>query len=295
MEDNDDFEFVDNDKSGFDELVDDDGLLGDDDELGAISDLNKEIKEVQELKKHLKSQCIESSKLIKKLKEQTTTNNQLQSQLKQEIKQINDIKNELNAEKQEFMAQKQELIQLVQSMSAAPQNITKSNNLINELNKFYNDTSSIQSELNKLKNLRIQQEEMIKSCKINIETINSNQRDCLMSLDKSKSFACKECNTDIALKDDIESKCYQVGQGQFTEKKRGYLFSNAVNCVLGTTKTENFTTGSYQISWVSCAKCSNQMGWKYISADNPNNTSKVNKYCLARYSLTSPEDRAQQQ
>ena len=30
MEDNDDFEFVDNDKSGFDELVDDEGLLNDD-------------------------------------------------------------------------------------------------------------------------------------------------------------------------------------------------------------------------------------------------------------------------
>ena len=114
-----------------------------------------------------------------------------------------------------------------------------------------------------------------------------------MSLDKSKSFACKECNTDIALKEDIESKCYQVGQGQFTEKKRGYLFQNAVNTILGATKTENFTTGSYQISWVSCAKCQTQMGWKYISADNANNSSKVGKFCLARYSLTSPEDRAQ--
>lgn len=172
-------------------------------------------------------------------------------------------------------------------MSSAPQQI-------DELNKFYNDTSSIEAELNKLKSLRIQQQEMINNIKINIETINSNQRDCLMSLDKSKAFSCKECNTDIALKDDIESKCYQVGQGQFTEKKRGYLFENAVNTVLGSTKTENFTTGSYQISWVSCAKCQTQMGWKYISADNPNNASKVGKYCLARYSLTSPEDRAQQ-
>lgn len=118
------------------------------------------------------------------------------------------------------------------------------------------------------------------------------QRDCLVTLDSSKSFECKECGTDIAVKEDIESKCYQVGQGQFTEKKRGYLFQNAVNTVLGATKTENFTTGSYQISWVSCKKCSAQMGWKYISADNPNNTTKVGKYCLARYSLTSPEDRA---
>lgn len=115
MDDNDDFEFVaiENDKSGFDELVDDDGLLGDSDELGVISDLNREKKQVEELKKHLKSQCIESSKLIKKLKEQTTTNNQLQSSLKQEIKQLNDLKVSLNKEKQEFTQKKTRIITII--------------------------------------------------------------------------------------------------------------------------------------------------------------------------------------
>mmetsp|Transcript_65486 Transcript_65486/g.58765 ORF Transcript_65486/g.58765 Transcript_65486/m.58765 type:complete len:294 (+) Transcript_65486:42-923(+) len=291
----DDFEFVDNDKSTFDELVDDDDtLLLNDDGFGAISDLNKEMKEVQELKKHLKSQCIESSKLLKKLKEQSESNNQLQLTLKQELKQVSDLKLNLNEEKQSFISKKQELNKLLESMNNVPSNITKSQSLCQQLNKFYNDTSLIEQELTKLKHLRTQQEEMINQCKVNIETVNSNQRDCLMSLEKSKSFSCKECGTDIGLKDDIESKCYQVGQGQFTEKKRGYLFGNAVNMVLGATKTENFTTGSYQISWASCAKCNTQMGWKYISADNPNNTQKVGKYCLARYSLSSPEDRAQQ-
>jgi len=292
--DNDDFEFVDNDKA-FDELVDvDDGFLNDDDGLGAISDLNKEMKEVQELKKHLKAQCIESNKLIKKLKEQTQSNNQLQLSLKQELKQVNDLKLSLNKEKEAFALKQAELSEILENTAKSHENATKSQSLYQQLNKFYNDTSSIEQELNKLKSLRVQQEEMINQCKVNIETLNSNQRDCLMSLDKSKSFSCKECGTDIGLKDDIESKCYQVGQGQFTEKKRGYLFGNAVNMVLGATKTENFTTGAYQISWASCAKCNTQMGWKYISADNPNNSQKVGKYCLARYSLSSPEDRAQQ-
>merc|ERR1719189_1592448 len=135
---------------------------------------------------------------------------------------------------------------------------------------------------------------MVAQCKVNIETMASKQKDCLVTLESGSSFECKECGTDIALKEDIESKCYQVGQGQFTEKKRGYLFKNAVNTTLGATKTENFTTGSYQISWVSCSKCATQMGWKYISADNASNSSKVGKFCLARYSLTSPEDRKQQ-
>jgi len=296
MEDNDDFEFVDNEKPTFDELVDDDddAILGNNDELGAISDLNKEMKEVQELKKHLKCQCIESSKLIKKLKDQNQRNSELEKELKHELKQMNELKASFNKEKQEFIQQKQEMRKLLDSASSLPSNAQKANDLISELTAFYNDTSSIEAEVNKLKLLRSQQQEMINQCKVNIETINSRQRECLISLEKSKSFTCKECETDIALKEDIESKCYQVGQGQFTEKKRGYLFRNAVNTVLGATKTENFTTGSYQISWVSCVKCQTQMGWKYLSADSPNNSSKVGKYCLARYSLSSPEDRAQQ-
>eukprot|EP01083_Nonionella_stella_P000381 1095_1 len=292
MEDHDDFEFVDNDKTNFDELVDEDTLLRND-ELGAISHLNREMKEVEELKKQLKSQCMESQQLIQTLKDQNSVNTELQTQLKQQMKSVSDLEVSLRQEKQQFMAQKQQLSELLSSMARVPSDITKSNQLIAKLNKFYRETSTIETEITKLKAMRSQQEQMINECKINIERINSHQRECLMSLDKSKSFACKECGTDIGLKDDIESKCYQVGQGQFTEKKRGYLFQNAVNTVLGSSKTENFTTGSYQISWVQCAKCNTQMGWKYISADSPTNTSKVGKYCLARYSLTSPEDRAQ--
>jgi len=299
----DDFEIVDNDKSSFEKLeyVDDDFKFPTDkpttggrgDELVAISNINKEMKEVQELKKQLKAQCIESSKLMKQLNAQNVKNNELSTRLKNELKQLKDVKGALHKEKQEFIDQKAELKRLLNSMSSVPSNVQKSSELITKLNKFYADTSSVEEELEKLKSLRVAQQDMINECKINIETMSSKQRDCLMSLDKSKSFACKECNTDIGLKEDIESKCYQVGQGQFTEKKRGYLFQTAVNTVLGKMKTENFTTGSYQISWVSCAKCSTQMGWKYISADNETNSSKVGKYCLARYSLTSPEDRAQ--
>jgi len=112
-------------------------------------------------------------------------------------------------------------------------------------------------------------------------------------LDKSQCYACKQCGTHIGLESDVNNKCYQVGQGAFTEKKRGYLFGNAVNLTLGVTKTENFSTGSYDISWVTCGKCNTSLGWKYLSASNESNASKVGKFCLARYSLTSPQDRTQ--
>jgi len=290
MDVGDDFELVDNDRGDFEE-VDEDEIFGRD-EMGAISNLNKEMKEVQSLKRDLQSQRQGVSQLIDQLKQQHLANTQLQSQLKQQLKEVHDLKTSLSNEQSQFAAQRQELSKLLDSMACAPTNVTKSNHLVAELRKFYSETANIEAEMTKLKSMRIQQEQLIKECKINIETMASKQKDCLVTLESASSFECKECGTDIALKEDIESKCYQVGQGQFTEKKRGYLFENAVNTVLGATKTENFTTGSYQISWVSCKKCSAQMGWKYISADNPNNTTKVGKYCLARYSLTSPEDRA---
>ena len=117
----------------------------------------------------------------------------------------------------------------------------------------------------------------------------------LISLDQTKAYCCGECGTDIGLHSDIESQCYQVGQGAFTEKKRGFLFKNAVNLKQGIIKTENFTTGSYQISWVNCIKCTQELGWKYINADNDANSSKVGKYCLSRYKLTSYKDRQSRQ
>ena len=174
MEDNDDFEFVDNDKSGFDEFVDDAALINDDD-MKTMSDINRELKEIQDLKKHLKSQCIESNKLLKRLKDQSTTNSQLQSQLKQELQQVTDLKTNLKSEQQEFAQKKQELNELLLNMSSVPSNISKGQNLIEQLTQFYNETSSIETELNKLKTLRVQQEEMINQCKINIETLRSNQ------------------------------------------------------------------------------------------------------------------------
>eukprot|EP01084_Bolivina_argentea_P062158 113654_1 len=110
----------------------------------------------------------------------------------------------------------------------------------------------------------------------------------LSLLDKSKSYSCKECNIDIALENDIESKNYTVKSGN----GRGYLFANGVNIFLSDAKTVKFTTGCYEIKQASCVKCSTQIGWKYISAKNIlNNAKRVGKYCLARDSLTSPEER----
>lgn len=290
MDEADDFELVDSDK-GFD-MLEDDGL-GRSDELGAISNLNREMAEVQELKKRLKAQHKESQQLLSELSTRNASTAQLQSQLQRELKAAQQMRASLDAQQAAFAAQKAELASMLSTMQSVPGTVSQGQGLVEQLRAFFAETRSVEAELDKLKALRVRQEQMVAQCKANIDAIDSRQRECLVSLDQSKAFSCKECGTDIALKGDIESKCYQVGQGAFTEKKRGYLFSAAVNMVLGASKTENFTTGSYQIAWVKCAKCQAQMGWKYISAESASNTSKEGKFCLARHGLTSPEDRAQ--
>jgi len=119
----------------------------------------------------------------------------------------------------------------------------------------------------------------------------NNDKNNLVELDKAQAYACKSCGTHISKESEIESKNYQVGQGNFNENKRGFLFKKGYNLELAPIKIENFTTGSYTISWVSCLKCKNQIGWKYLGADNPSNSNKIGKYCLGRSNLTSPAER----
>jgi DNA repair exonuclease SbcCD ATPase subunit len=177
-----------------------------------------------------------------------------------------------------------ELVQLSENKS-------KSRSLLDKLSLLDRQATQTQNELDRLKSIREQQENQMQDVKVQSEAITSLQISTPKILNETSAFACKECGTHIGEEIDIESKCYQVGQGHFTEKKRGFLFTNAYNLTLGKAKTETFTTGSYQISWVSCMKCNNSIGWKYLSSDNTANNTKVGKFCLARYSLSAPEER----
>ena len=177
MEDGHDFEFVVSDGAGMeeeDDLVEvhcegnePKGIC----QPGSVPEprsISKEFQEVDRLKQHLQAQCSETTMLIQKLREQ-------QTQLTNELKAVHNLKSALSDEQSQFAAQKQELSKLLESMASAPTNIAKSNHLVGELRKFYTETASIEAEVTKLKSMRAQQEELIKECKVNIETMASNQ------------------------------------------------------------------------------------------------------------------------
>lgn len=267
---------------------------------------DKEYCQLQMLKKDLNNKISSVDTLIrnhknamKNLKDEASKYAKMRDEMKQQVLSLNDLrksvmtqKNELNNKCGEFNKNCNELSNILSALSIVPDYIEKNKEINKKLNAFYNDTNEMEKEVTKLKELRQKQEDLIKQAKIDLETMRSDHiANCLKEFDASVAYSCKECDTHIAIEGEIESRCYQVGQGTFSEKKRGYLFKDAANLELGPTKTENFTTGSYKISWVTCVKCHQSMGWKYLSADNPNNCSKVGKYCLARYSLHSPQER----
>merc|ERR1712013_133329 len=149
-----------------------------------------------EMKKRLSAQQKESQQLLTELSARNASTKQLQTQLQRELKTAQKMRASLDAQQQSFAAQKAELASMLQSMQSVPDSVRKGQGLVDELSAFFAETRSVEAELDKLKALRIRQEEMVTQCKVNIETINSRQQEF----------------PDITVQDD-------------GEKKRGRLFS----------------------------------------------------------------------
>lgn len=108
----------------------------------------------------------------------------------------------------------------------------------------------------------------------------------LESLEYPDVYACKACGTHVSRETEVESKGFQVGEGPFTEAKRGYLFKTAVNLRKGPPRQEHFTTGIYTISYVDCFTCGIRFGWKYLGSEKPAGRAKIGKFCLKCSLLT---------
>lgn len=258
---------------------------------GKLETLDKLIKQHSDSINSIKAQASHYNKVSDAMKKEMIELQDLRKLSENEQNEVKADRDKLNRQLDHFKKDVGQLDDILSKLSVVPDYVTRNKDLNEKLNSFYNETNGMQKEVSKLEDLRDKQKDLIKQAKMNLEAMRSDHiAECLRELDKTQAYSCKECGTHIALEKDIESRCYQVGQGTFTEKKRGYLFKTGFNLELGATKTENFTTGSYEIAWVSCVKCRQSMGWKYLSADNLNNTSKVDKYCLSRYSLHSPQE-----
>jgi len=272
-----------------------------------------ELEIISNLKQELRSNLNAQNEIVEKnqqifntLKQQTTKHNQVLTSLKKEIESLKTahlsveeekkkLQNEfekIEKEKKDFAKPNVNNLEL-KNMGGklnkkASEFYSKSEDLNQQLNRVFSDNNNdkntqLQEDIARIRQLRLQQEELLRQAK-------TQSKPSLTKLDITQAYCCKDCGTQIGLDSEVESRTYQIGQATFGETKQGYLFKNAYNLVLGNTKIENFTSGSYTIAWVSCVKCTRQMGWKYVQTDNLSNSSKVGKYCLARGLLVFPTD-----
>ncbi|KAL5567722.1 hypothetical protein UlMin_024297 [Ulmus minor] len=89
-------------------------------------------------------------------------------------------------------------------------------------------------------------------------------------------YSCRNCKNPIALRDDLLSKNYKAKSGQ------AYLFSHAMNIIVGKNEDKQVITGLYTIADIFCSNCGEVMGWKYLRAYDARQKNKEGKFIIER-------------
>ncbi|KAL3524433.1 hypothetical protein ACH5RR_017267 [Cinchona calisaya] len=89
-------------------------------------------------------------------------------------------------------------------------------------------------------------------------------------------YSCRNCRTPVALRDDIVSKNF------LAKSRTAYLFSNAMNVVLGQNEDRQLMSGIFTIANIYCSRCGEDLGWKYIRAYDARHKYKEGKFVLEK-------------
>ncbi|KAM1021005.1 hypothetical protein ACFX13_042906 [Malus domestica] len=73
-------------------------------------------------------------------------------------------------------------------------------------------------------------------------------------------YSCCNCRNHVSLHDDIISKAFQGKHG------RAFLFSHAMNVVVGAKEDRRLLTGLHTVADIHCGDCREVLGWKYVRA-----------------------------
>ncbi|KAF3592539.1 hypothetical protein DY000_02027423 [Brassica cretica] len=97
-------------------------------------------------------------------------------------------------------------------------------------------------------------------------------------------YSCCNCRNHVGLHDDIISKAFQGRTG------RAFLFSHAMNVVLGAKEDRNLLTGLHTVADISCADCNEPLGWKYERAYEASQKYKEGKFIFEKAKIVKEED-----
>ncbi|CAL5323376.1 unnamed protein product [Camellia sinensis] len=89
-------------------------------------------------------------------------------------------------------------------------------------------------------------------------------------------YSCYNCRNHVSLHDDIISKAFQGRNG------RAFLFSHAMNIVVGPKEDRNLMTGLHTVADIYCADCREVLGWKYERAYEASQKYKEGKFILEK-------------
>ncbi|GMY09037.1 protein yippee-like At4g27745 [Fagus crenata] len=87
-------------------------------------------------------------------------------------------------------------------------------------------------------------------------------------------YSCYRCRNNVSRHDDIISKGFQSGNG------RAFLFSHAMNIVVGPKEDRHLITGLHTVADVYCSDCGELLGWKYERAFEESQKYKEGKFIL---------------
>ncbi|XP_055808466.1 protein yippee-like At4g27745 [Solanum dulcamara] len=92
-------------------------------------------------------------------------------------------------------------------------------------------------------------------------------------------YSCCKCRNHIAVHDDIVSKNFQARTG------RAYLFTHAMNVVLGLKEDRQLMTGLHVVADVKCSDCGEVLGWKYERAYDESQKYKEGKFVFENFKI----------
>ncbi|XVF53143.1 hypothetical protein PTKIN_Ptkin05aG0076800 [Pterospermum kingtungense] len=89
-------------------------------------------------------------------------------------------------------------------------------------------------------------------------------------------YSCCNCRNQVALHDDVISKSFQGRHG------RAFLFSHAMNVMVGPKEDRQLMTGLHTVADVYCCDCREVLGWKYERAYEETQKYKEGKFILEK-------------
>ncbi|KAF4384519.1 hypothetical protein CsatB_010832 [Cannabis sativa] len=92
-------------------------------------------------------------------------------------------------------------------------------------------------------------------------------------------YNCYKCQNPVSRHDDIVSKDFQATHG------RAFLFSHAMNIVLGPKQDRQLMTGLHTVADVYCKDCGEVLGWKYEKAYEQSQKYKEGKFILEKFKI----------